>query len=284
MRIKWQRWIISFLLVILLMMVMTGLFVLIDAGRFKPLPPTIDLQQAITGTVAAFTAIPPDTATFTPSPTATPTPSATPSPTASLSPTPPLAYPAKSFGAPTWQDTFDDEHNWALVNDSCIKTKIQDGKYVITSKKAPSPTCWEVSWPQIQNFYLETTISIPEGCSGKDRFGLIFRAPDAQRGYLFGLTCDGEYWLAKWDGASGEGDFVIEFTESSAITISPEAANTIGVLANSSQIVLYANGNQLAEIFDETFPDPGLIGLFIGAYETQNFSVEYNELTYWELP
>jgi hypothetical protein len=209
-------------------------------------------------------------------PSITPRPSVTPT----LSP----EDPRNVLGDPTWRDSFDSSTNWSLFDTECFTSDIYDSKYWMNSNVAPSATCWEVTWPKIQNFYLETISNTVGECAGTDRYGLFFRGPDSSQGYLFGLTCDGQYGMARWDPEEEQWVWFAEFTESEYINEGPAQTNRFGVWATGSQFGLYINGNLVKTVEDETFLEPGLIGYFIGATETEGFQVSYDEIVYWNEP
>lgn len=238
------------------------------------LPPTEAFEPTATVTMIAITKVP----------VASPTPTNTISPIPTQTPTISLEDPRATLGPPTWQDTFDNENNWTLFDDECFKSEIENGKYIMTNKTAPSATCWEVTWPRIQNFYLETTSNTTESCEGTDRYGMIFRAPDPSQGYLFGLTCDGNYGMARWDPDEKQWDYFVEFTPSEVINAGPDQTNRIGVMADGDHFGLYINGFLVTEVDDDTYLEEGLIGYFIGPTVTEDFQVNYDELAYWEKP
>jgi hypothetical protein len=239
-------------------------------------PPTDSFEPSSTVTMIPLQTTKVATASATPTYTITPIPSHTP--------TFIVEDPRTSLGQPTWQDNFDDERNWTLFDDVCFKSEIGGGKYVMTSKSVPSATCWEVTWPRIKNFYLETTSITTDECEGTDRFGMIFRAPDPSQGYLFGLTCDGSYGMARWDPEAKQWDFFVDFTPSEHINAGPNQTNRIGVKADGERFGLYINGSLITEVTDDTYPDEGIFGYFIGATETEDFQVKYDELAYWDRP
>ncbi len=253
-------------------------------------PSSIETVVAETLTAVVSPALPSGTAILetptTPLTSPTSQPSATqqpPTSTPTAPPTIPPEDPRQSLGAPSWQDKFDDDRNWTLFDDDCFKSEIEDGRYIMESRSAPSPTCWEVTWPKIQDFYLETTVITTEACQGTDRFGLFFRGPDTTQGYLYGLTCDGQYGMARWDPDGEKWDFFVEFTPSVYINSGPEQTNRIGVMARGKQFGLYINGYLVSELEDNTYRDEGLIGFFIGATSTEDFTIQYDELAYWEI-
>ena len=62
---------------------------------------------------------------------------------------------------------------------------------------------WSLTFSQKpQNFYLDAVFT-PQTCSGADVYGLVFRAPDTESGYFFGVTCDGRYNLRSRDFGDG---------------------------------------------------------------------------------
>jgi len=136
--------------------------------------------------------------------------------------------------------------------------------------------------------YMEMSVSTGT-CTGSDRYGFLFRVPnaaEANRGYLFGVSCDGSYSFREWDatiGSKGQMTTHINWTNASAIQAGSNKSNTIGVLAIGDRIVLYANGVLLKELKDSTFTE-GSFGIFIGARETDNFSISVEEIAYWKNP
>jgi hypothetical protein len=259
--------------------------------------PTLDVDAIVEQTMSAIETLTPATdtpppppepsATLTLRPTLTPTtipsPTQTRTPFPTASPTLNPEDPTLILGPPTWQDEFKSDTNWTLFDDACFKSEIEDEKFIMTAQTVPSATCWEVTWPRIADFYLETTAISTDACSGTDRFGLIFRAPDPSQGYLFGLTCDGRYTMARWDPEDSEWDSLIEFTESDRINAGPNQTNRIGVMAQDDLYGLYINGYLVDEMVDDFFTESGLFGFVIGASETQGFQIQYDEIGYWDV-
>jgi len=189
--------------------------------------------------------------------------------------------PAALLGEPDGTEEFSNERNWTTFDSACFQTVITDGQFVMTAKGLPQTVCWEVSWPQLDNFYIETTQVRPETCDPADRFGLLFRAPDNNRGYLYGYNCAGQYSLTIWDGQATT--VLLEPTESEAILAEPGQVNRMGLLAFGENISLYANGVFLTTLSDFTYLDEGKIGLFVRAATEQPFTVRYDQLRVWAL-
>jgi heat shock protein HslJ/uncharacterized protein YraI len=189
--------------------------------------------------------------------------------------------PAQFLGTPDGTEDFNNEKNWTTFDSSCFMTAIIGGQFVMTAKGLPQTVCWEVSWPQLDNFYLETILEMPEACDPQDRFGMLFRAPDNNRGYLYGFNCAGQYSLSIWDGQATT--VLVEPTESEAILNEPEDVNRMGLLTFGENISLYANGVYLETVTDYTYLDEGKIGYFVRAATDQPFTVRYDQLLLWGL-
>ena len=200
-------------------------------------------------------------------------------------PTPTLSAiegdPAALLGKPDGLDTFDTANNWTLFNNQCFKSEITNGKFEMESKGLAGIVCWEVTWPQIQDYYLESQVFTPDQCQAEDRFGLFFRAPDNYRGYLYGLTCDGQFSLTMWDGNTTKE--IVSPSRSDAINTGPGAMNRLGVIAYGGDYILYANGVLVAEAQDFTYIDPGKIGYFVRAATDQGFLTSFDNLAVWLL-
>jgi heat shock protein HslJ/uncharacterized protein YraI len=189
--------------------------------------------------------------------------------------------PALFLGPPDGTEDFNNEKNWTTFDSPCFKSEITGGQFVMTAKGLPQTVCWEVSWPQLDNFYLETTFEMPETCDPQDRFGLLFRAPDNNRGYLYGFDCGGNYNLSIWDGQSTT--VLVEPTKSEAILNTPQEVNRLGLLTFGENISLYANGVYLETMTDYTYLEEGKIGYFVRAAMEQPFTVRYDQLRLWAL-
>jgi heat shock protein HslJ/uncharacterized protein YraI len=193
----------------------------------------------------------------------------------------PPGDPAVFLGKPNGTDTFSNANNWTLFDVDCFTSEITGGQYVMTAKGMNGKACWEVTWPTIQNFYIETLVENPETCDPQDRYGLLVRAPDNYRGYLFGLDCSGNYSLTVWDGE--QTTTLVEPTAADAILKGPNAVNRLGIAASEENFYLYANGSYLNQVEDFTFLDAGKIGYFVRAASDQPFTVKFDDLKVWIL-
>ncbi len=219
----------------------------------------------VTSTPEAPTTVPPS-----PVPTQAPLPTAIP------------GNPADALGAPNGTDPFDNANNWTLFNNDCFATTVTGGKFVMEAKGALELSCWEVSWPLIKDYYYQSEVVMPAVCNANDRMGLFFRAPDNDRGFLFGIQCDGKYSLSSWDGETT--NVFVAPTDNTIVSAAPESLNVIGVLVDGATMSIYANGQFLAQVQNVGFTDNGKIGYFVrAAVENEGFVVLYDNLSVWLL-
>jgi hypothetical protein len=227
---------------------------------------------------------PPPSATIPPT-IAPPTATISPSPTAPATSTSTTVAgdPRTALGLAAWRNPFDNAAGWALGEDSFTEADIEDGKFILTGLSTIDG--WRLTVPEIESAYLEATIQTGT-CQGSDQYGLVFRVPDIHettKGYLFAFTCDGRYSLRKWDGEDEDMTTLIGATSASAIQAGSDKTNRIGVWAEDDEFSLYANGILLTEIQDGTYPDEGGFGFFVGARQTDNFTIESDEIAYWDI-
>jgi hypothetical protein len=241
---------------------------------------------------------PPSVFTATPQVTSEPTPTQTPPPTETLepetsptllplvSPTPTATLtagdPRQELGGATFQDrSFTVDRNWGGPwTGDFTEGRFENNQLLLTST---GPDGWAVTWPRPENFYLEMTAATSQ-CSGRDRYGLVVRAPEPpDRGYLFGITCDGRYSLRRWDPDAGRYHIMFNWTESPHINAGSNQTNRVGLKVEGGRFAMYVNGHFLGEAFDDTLKE-GRFGPYIGHDQTERFTIAISEIAYWELP
>ena len=189
--------------------------------------------------------------------------------------------PVKDLGAPTWKDTFDSGDNWPMGVDEYVDLKTSSGSLMMTGRLMKNG--WRLSNQQAVNFYLELTGKMA-ACKGSDNFGLIFRVPNAtmaDRGYLFGISCDGKYALRKWD--IDKMSNIINWTVAPTILVGSNQVNRLGVMARGNELKLFVNGKLVNTVTDQSFGH-GYFGLYIGPKETTFLTSNLEEISFWVLP
>ncbi|NSW54123.1 MAG: hypothetical protein HPY85_16590 [Anaerolineae bacterium] len=195
----------------------------------------------------------------------------------------PMQDPGIVLGEPTWRDYLNSSANWgAFMNDYAITTGNQDGQLVMIGLKKES--AWVLSSaPKLADGAVEVVMET-EKCQMWDSYGIMFRVPvaaEGDRGYLFGVTCNGYYFLWKWDGKSDKMTTLIDYTKDvSAINYNSGARNRLDMVMVGSTLQLYANGVYLASYTDSTFTE-GSWGVFVRPQYTDQFTVYLDEASYW---
>jgi len=187
-----------------------------------------------------------------------------------------------NLGAPSWTDAMNSAQNWYLVDTEDTRFRMKDGALEMTAITPGAVDAWGLAQrPPVDDFYLEVDFRTGEAsCSGLDRYGVIVRAPSPAKGYVFGFSCDGRFRLYLWDGATYTG--LYEWSVSPVIRTGPGKSNTLGIWVKGMQFKLYANGQLLAGVQDDTFGE-GQFGLFIASDETPKFKVQVTEVRFWDL-
>jgi hypothetical protein len=242
----------------------------------QPTDVLVPVQEATQEPTTAPTEVLVATETPTPTTTATPVNTATPSPN----------DPVARLGNASWVDDMNNGNNWPTGPDKYTAMEFKDGSMRLAGLSTTDG--WRLSWPELTNFYLEMTFQTTD-CKASDRYGMFARVPDGtnpDRGYLFGFTCDGQYSLRRWNasiGAKGEMVNLVKWTSSPAIKAGSNQTNKMGLMAVGDRLILYANGQLLNEVNDGTF-HKGFFGVFVGAKETDNFTIRVDQVRYWENP
>ena len=251
-------------------------------GKYQPLH-TDQPTQAPTG--EGDTPLPPSATpepTFTPTQTPTFTPTFTP--TVTLTPSLVPGDPVLSLGVPTFDDKFTGGVNFYQYDDSQASYQIEEGRMVLVAKKANSYETWSLSWGDMDDFYLEATGTFGDDCSGKDRYGMIFRAPDTSQGYIISISCDGSYRLSKYESEDEKYTILKGWASSSYSNAGPDSTNRLGIRVQGTLLAGYVNGNKVFELNDDTFSEEGRMGVVVAASNTPGFTAYLTRVVYWDLP
>jgi hypothetical protein len=243
----------------------------------QTLTPSLTPTPDITQTLAAQALI-----TQTPSESGTPLPTLPPlnlpTPTLPSEPTRQPGDPALRLGAFSWQDTFDTAENWNEYSLSNSQVEISDGELHFTVFTPGSGPTWTISGLSVSNFYMEVLVRTPQTCSGKDSFGLVFRSADPSQGYRYEFSCDGMYHMMAFDKSGAR--TVVAWTSSEHLLAGPNQINRMGVWAQGKAVSLHINGVAVAGL-SETEYRTGRFGFVVVADETENFTVSFDNITFW---
>lgn len=197
------------------------------------------------------------------------------------------ADPAVYLGETGWEDNMAGTANWPTSTDEYLSVTYDNEKLKIVALSKNYG--WRVASTEVlENAYIEATVQIDE-CSGKDGYGLYFRIPDKvdyQRGYFFGLTCDGYYALHVYDGLRGDYgqlDTLQSYTASELINQGEGQTNRLGVMTLDDRLIMFINGVRVGEVTDDSY-DEGFFGVFINPKNTEELTIYVDDVKYWVNP
>jgi len=248
------------------------------AATLAAIPTTTPIVAVVEITVAPE-ALPSATpAPVTPSNAA---PDLTSTPTSKPTPAPENDGPRAGLGEPNIHEEFNSAANWSPFDDNFSSVVIGDGELDFTVKW-PGRYAWAIAGLQEVNFYAEVRTHVDE-CVRGDHYGFLFRTQPSNDpdGYFFTISCEGRYQLRKRQ--SGQFSPLMDWKERPAIHQGPQAANLLGVRAEGSHLILFANDDLLADLEAPDYSGGGF-GLFVESLWTTNLLVRFDDLKIWNLP
>lgn len=268
---------------------------LVGCNRPAEAPPSETLATSVAATLTAQPLIVPPT--FTPSPTVSP--SQTPSPSATAEPTQEPSSTATSattlpptdlrnqldLSSPDYVDSFSERFTFFEFSDEESATILwEDGRLRATDNAADGFLWWSTTGRLADDFYAEVSANVG-ACSGKDAYGVAIRVGGANfdQGYTLEIACDGSFRIRKFVSLQAPSE-LLTWTDSNAIRPGPDASNTVGFLADGSELYPIVNGEQL---LDSPINDPdyqaGYFSLFPSASVTDGLTIYFDDFKLWFL-
>lgn len=237
--------------------------------------PTQDTGTEDQAPPATETPVPTETPTNTPEPTATETLTPTPEPTL------PMGIDELNLGNPDAAYGFNSKGAFYTYSASDSKVEVKDGTLQFTIFDAISWTIWSFSSIELEDFYFEISVKMPDNCQGKDRGGIIFGTPlgETDQGINYQISCDGNYRLFIYDGTDTIN--LVNWTSSDEIFSGPGKTNRLGVMHRGQKITLYMNGALVKQVSDDTYVGKGRIGINMGVDNHNNVTIYFDDAAYW---
>lgn len=169
------------------------------------------------------------------------------------------------------------QYGWD-VDPSCA---FSDGTYHVYEKTANRVHLCVANTPTFTNFTFETQMAIKAGGSNAEG-GVIFRADTTNdKFYILYLDTRGNYDLDIEVNNVGDNNRTLKQGTVAGYAAGFFQVHTIGIVANGSQISLYIDQKQIAQVTDTTYTS-GQIG-FISSYGTSPSDVVYNNAKVWQI-
>jgi hypothetical protein len=247
------------------------------------------LLLAACGLILASCSGPSLAPTLTPSPVlSTVTPTSTivwfpPTDTPLEFPTQPVASTLEyhpGVGELLFSDSFDRPELWN-TSTSSVANAIVTRNRLVMSITGPGPVSISSlrNQPTVGDFYAEAMADISL-CSGKDQYGLVFRAAPGGNYYRFVINCNGQVRLER--GNSGVTYPIQDWQPSGDASIGAPAQVKIGVWAAGSELRLFLNDHYQFTIRDPLF-HTGTLGFFVSASGKAPVTVSFSDLSVYSV-
>lgn len=176
-------------------------------------------------------------------------------------------------------DNFEEEGAWGLLDEDGTLIEVNDGVYFFEEESERL-----FSWGQNhdEEEYEDVVISIEAEQTSRDEetgYGLMCRlqTDDSGDGYTFLIGGDGYYTIGYW-----EDDEYVTLEEGNSDAVNQgEALNTIYVVCVGEYLALYANGELIDEVEDDTF-ESGVTGMAVVSFIDEPVVVEFDNVYVWE--
>jgi hypothetical protein len=173
----------------------------------------------------------------------------------------------------TFQDDFSNVMSgWEIRNESTAVTDYIDGEFVIKVNK-PDTSLWSKPHGAFENVHIAVDARQTAG-PVKNLFGIICRYQDGDNFYRFVIGADGFAGITK----RSNGDVTV--ISAALLTVSAAvnqgfAANHIEAICDGSRLVLWVNGQQVAEAVDADFAN-GEIGLLASSGTVAGIEIHFD--------
>lgn len=192
-------------------------------------------------------------------------------------------YIQATGGRPALNDALSSQNgnNWDVVSNSGEGScSFRDNAYHATAQRGDYLYACFAASPNFSNFAYQVQMTILQGDFG----GIIFRANGASsKYYYFRVGKDGVYDLSVSHNSNSTHDQLLKSGIAPSIIMKRlNQPNVIAVLADGSNIYLYANQKLLAQVHDTTF-QAGQIGVFGGNFESKAANVAFTNARVWKI-
>jgi hypothetical protein len=169
-----------------------------------------------------------------------------------------------------WEDDFSDPTTgWRAETDASAEVSYDEGKMLVHVKWADKLS-WASAGRDIADFHLSVRATQASGPDDNE-YGVLIRMQDSQQFYVFAISGDGYYRIAKRDGA----DEILlsgDWARSDAIN-EGAASNLLEVTCVGERMTMRVNEVLLATVEDDSYAS-GDIGLYAGTFRDPGTGVE----------
>ncbi|MBN1221181.1 MAG: FHA domain-containing protein [Anaerolineae bacterium] len=173
-----------------------------------------------------------------------------------------------------YEDDFSDSFGgWDDAFDAYTTKQYGNNRYQIEIN-TDNLIAWGLANRKIADFELEVEVRQEDGAKSNS-YGLLFRVKDRDKFYRFDISGDGFFLVSKF--LDGQWYNLVDWTPSP--DINPDT-NILKVSAFGSKITVWANGQPLASVTDDSFSD-GNFGFFASTFGEPYMWVSFDNLKVW---
>ena len=179
-----------------------------------------------------------------------------------------------------FSDSFDDSELWNTASSAEASAMLTRNRLVL-SIIAPGPLSITSlrSQPALGDFYVEAAADISL-CSGKDQYGMLYRAAGSADYYRFVLNCSGQERLERVRG--GVAYSVHDWLTSNDVPSGAPAQVKLGVWAVGREMRFFLNDNYQFSTIDPVFSN-GSFGFYIYANGKSPVTVSFSDLSVYSV-
>jgi hypothetical protein len=214
--------------------------------------------------------------------------------------------PAAGWGPPDVHEDFEGTSGlFADTPGGAANSFYDAGRYHITFTSRGWWTWYFGDAGLTSSFYADVVIINGDQCVDRDSAGMLLRGHlGADFGFLFGVTCQGGYYIGVSAGPGAAGPVCMLLgselssimdadcsglplhKESEYIQAGPGAVNRLGVRGDGSYYELYVNGHRVDSLQDNIYSawTSGYPALFLGTGQKDLSEVSFDDFSLWRNP
>lgn len=171
-----------------------------------------------------------------------------------------------------WQEDFSEPGTWVVESDATAQVEIAEGVLRV-HVAVPGQLAWAAAGKDLSDVHLAVEATQVAGPDDNE-YGILLRLKDASNFYRFSISGDGYYAISKFE--DGVPEDIVNWTPSEAIQ-QGQASNLIEVIAVGDQFTFRVNGQELAQVEDDTF-SRGDVGLYAGTFYEGGVEILFDSL------
>ena len=179
-----------------------------------------------------------------------------------------------------FSDSFDQPALWNTANSAQASAMLANARLVLSiNEPGPLSITSLRDQPSAGDFYAEVTANLSL-CSGKDQYGILFRAAGNRDYYRFVLNCNGQERLERVRG--GVAYSVQDWLESNDVPRGAPAQIELDVWAVGREMRLFVNDQYQFSTIDPVF-SAGTFGFFAYASGKSPVTISFSDLSVYSV-